>query len=73
MNWKETLEAIKPLVSTRGYMEARIFVTSRKTTTERGIFFNREVETKFELKPAICANGVVIRVVDKSYDFTIVY
>lgn len=72
MNWQEVLEAIKPLVSTRGYMEARIFVTSRKTT-KQGIFFSREVETKFELEPTIRANGVVIRVVDKSYDFTIVY
>lgn len=71
MNWKETLEAIKPLVSTRGYMEARIFVTSRKTTT-KGIFFSREVETKFELKPTMC-EGVAIKVVGKNFDFTIVY
>ena len=45
MNWEETLEAIKPLVSERGYQEAKLFVMSRKTTVKQGLFFSREVET----------------------------
>lgn len=73
MNWQETLEAIKPLVSEHGYQEAKLFVMSRKTTVKQGIFFNREVETTFKLEPDIFNKGIVIKNNDAYLDFTIVY
>lgn len=73
MNWQETLEAIKPLVSARGYQKAKIFVMSRKTTTERGLIFSREVETRFKLEPTISGEGVVIRNANLSLDFVIIF
>lgn len=61
MNWQEVLETIQPLVSERGYQEARIFVMSRKTKAKRGLFFTHEVDTKFTLEPEYFGHGIVIR------------
>lgn len=72
MNWKDTLEIIEPLVTERGYLEARAFVSSRKTHEKRFLLFKLVKETEF-LIANTPLRGISIRAKHSPTDFIIVY
>ena len=71
MNWEEALKEIKPLVSKEGYLQAKAYLTSRKTSMQ-GIWpFRQEKETKFTLAPTFTGEGIIIEA--KGYDDVFIY
>lgn len=73
MNWKETLNIIKPLVLQRGYLMARAFLLNRKTHKTGVWFLNKLKKTKFIIKGSLYNNGVVLKLKHNIMNFINIY
>lgn len=73
MNWEEVLKVVEPLLSNRGYLQARAFVMSRKTYECGWWIFKKSRETQFLASPTATGEGLCLRVEHDTWDWVIVY